>query len=56
MPPMRAASNATVQLTRQVKGLFNKLSPANIHSIVTELEKLFRENSKNGLKLQLSPC
>jgi hypothetical protein len=54
---MLGQSNATLQLTRLVKGLFNKLSPANIHPIVVGLEKAFRENSKNGVVtvIPLSP-
>ncbi len=45
--PPHKASNST-PLAKQVKSLFNKLSPSNVHPVVVELEKLFKDNSKNG--------
>lgn len=52
-PSMRAAagskSEEDVRLRRQAQGLLNKLSEANLISILNDVEKLYRENPRQSV-------
>jgi nucleolar MIF4G domain-containing protein 1 len=41
-------TDAQVKLERKIKGLLNKLSEANIESILADVEGLYRESSRHG--------
>ncbi|OKL61762.1 hypothetical protein UA08_02352 [Talaromyces atroroseus] len=57
-PSMRAAASGTseddVRLRRQAQGLLNKLSEANLISILNDVEKLYRENPRQSVTSTLS--
>jgi nucleolar MIF4G domain-containing protein 1 len=57
-PSMRAAaegsSEADVRLRRQAQGLLNKLSEANLISILNDVEKLYRENPRQSVTSTLT--
>ncbi|ODV91754.1 hypothetical protein CANCADRAFT_75480 [Tortispora caseinolytica NRRL Y-17796] len=45
-PSMRQKSDPNVQLTRQIKGILNKLSESNIWTIATNLNNLYMDNPR----------
>jgi nucleolar MIF4G domain-containing protein 1 len=57
-PSMRAAAEGTseddVRLRRQAQGLLNKLSEANLISILSDVEKLYRENPRQSVTSTLT--
>ncbi|KAG8872492.1 suppressor of glycerol defect [Tulasnella sp. 331] len=61
-PALRKAANskeavkteAQIKLSRQLKGLLNKLSEQNISTILLDLEDLYRENTRNDVTVSLT--
>ncbi|KAJ7903418.1 hypothetical protein B0H14DRAFT_3079584 [Mycena olivaceomarginata] len=53
-PQDEAGSEAMIKLTRQIKGLLNRMTEQNIASILDSIEEIYRKNSRNDVTSTLT--